>query len=219
MKPSARGFAVEDLAVHLLEDLGFEVRERRKRVLVEGVEVAEVDIIATRGGELYAVEVKSGKISVSDVRQAYANAALLNAKPLIVCRGFSDESSEKAARALGVEVLVMDDYLAFTRPEELYKVVEAAICRLLTVLLSTRLALVRGEDLAILKALAYSVTFKEAAEKLGVTEGELGKAVADLRRRGVLTVTGRYDLLRLQALVVVAALASSLGERSRGASA
>ena len=83
MNPRLKGKTVEELATALLEGEGFRILERRKVIRVGESQVAEVDILAEKDGEVYAVEVKSGRISVTDVRQAFTNARLLGYKPLI----------------------------------------------------------------------------------------------------------------------------------------
>ncbi len=77
------GVKFEDYVAELLSRLGLKVISRRVKVTVNGgVEVGEVDIVAEDGsGSKYAIEVKSGKVDVSAIRQAYVNAKVLNAKP------------------------------------------------------------------------------------------------------------------------------------------
>ncbi|HDJ97324.1 MAG TPA: endonuclease, partial [Thermofilum sp.] len=75
------GLLVEDLAEGLLVRLGYVIKERRKKIVFEGVEVAEIDYLAEKEGEKYIVEVKAGRISVNDVRQVYTNSVLVNARP------------------------------------------------------------------------------------------------------------------------------------------
>lgn len=105
------GPLIEDLAEGLLVRLGYTIKERRKKIVFEGVEVAEIDYLAEKGDEEYVVEVKAGRISVNDVRQVYTNSVLVNAKPMIIARGYSNASAKIAAEKLGVEVLILDEYL------------------------------------------------------------------------------------------------------------
>ena len=120
------GLAFEDIVIKYLESQGFEILRRRHRIFLNGVEVGEVDIIAERDGEVYAVEVKAGRADISAIRQAYVNATLLNAKPMIVCRGFANEEARELANRLGVEVVVLPDYALVTL-EELENLVQAAV--------------------------------------------------------------------------------------------
>ncbi|MEM0162466.1 MAG: YraN family protein, partial [Thermoproteota archaeon] len=89
-----KGLSTEDIAISILESLGYSVLERRKQVVVNNVKVAEIDIVARdQEGNLLAIEVKSGKASVTDIRQVFSNSKLINAKPLLICKGFSDSSA------------------------------------------------------------------------------------------------------------------------------
>ncbi|MDT7969592.1 MAG: YraN family protein [Vulcanisaeta sp.] len=109
------GARFEDYVAELLSRLGYKVLGRRVKVVVNDVEVGEVDIVAEDGsGVKYAVEVKSGKVDVSAVRQAYVNAKVLNAKPLIVSRGFSNDSSKALADELGVSVINLEEAVVLT---------------------------------------------------------------------------------------------------------
>lgn len=105
---------------------GLKVISRRVKVTVNGgVEVGEVDIVAEdSSGNKYAIEVKSGKVDVSAIRQAYVNAKVLNAKPLIVARGgFSNDSSRALADELGVSVINLEEAVVLTI-DELRTVIE-----------------------------------------------------------------------------------------------
>jgi Predicted endonuclease (RecB family) len=116
----------EEIAARALESMGFKVVERKSKVIVDNVEVSDVDIVAERDGVRYAVEVKAGYVDVSSVRQAYVNSVLTGMRPLLVARGFSDESAVAVARRLGVEVITLPDQL-YVNPDELYETVEAAV--------------------------------------------------------------------------------------------
>ena len=64
-----RGASSERIAVDVLERMGFKVLERGRRIVVDGVEVGEADIIAeSPSGDRYCVEVKAGRASVNDLR-------------------------------------------------------------------------------------------------------------------------------------------------------
>ncbi len=63
-------------------------------------------MVSDAAGTKYAVEVKAGKIDVSGVRQAYVNSVVLGGvKPMIVARGFSNDSASQLASELGVKVI------------------------------------------------------------------------------------------------------------------
>ncbi|PLJ77346.1 recombinase RecB [Infirmifilum sp. SLHALR2] len=198
---SRRGFWTETLAFHILESLGFEVVSYRHRVVREGVEVAEVDAIARKGGELYAVEVKSGRVSTTDVRQALANAQLVGAKPLIVARGFADKSAEVYARELGVEVVLLPDYFHFVSTEELERLVENALVEALSRLLNVSIDGLNEEELEAIKVIAVSRDAGEASTRLGLDGKGFSQLISSLREKGVLSESGPFEKLRLQARV------------------
>jgi len=200
---SFRGALAEELAESLLSRLGYRIVERKRRVKVRGVEVAEIDLIAEKEGTTYAVEVKSGKVSVTDVRQAFSNARLVGAEALVVSRGFSNEAAEVLAGELGVKVIVMDEFLGFVSLDDLAalvsRVVEETVAN---ILLAGTVDLNSGEE-RVLEAIATTKTLEEAAERLGVTKKELGRLIAGLRRKGVITSTTTYKCLRAQAALAL----------------
>ncbi len=198
----SRGFWTEQLALFVLESEGFEILGRREKILKGSSEIGEVDLVARKQGELYAVEVKSGKVSVTDVRQAFTNAKLLGAKPLILARGFSDDSAKALAEELGVQVILLPEYMHFVNMEELAELVEKVLTSILDRLLPAELPELCEEEIRVLEALARGSTFSEAARLAGLREDELGKAVDGLREKGVLLGRSQSEL-RLQAKIVL----------------
>lgn len=196
---SRRGFWTEMLAFYILESLGFEIEAYRHRVEREGVEVAEIDALAEKNGEKYAVEVKSGRISTTDVRQAYTNAKLLGAKPLVVARGFADKSAEVYARELGVEVLVLPDYFHFISTEELVATLEDAILNVFERLIGGNFEDLSHEELETLRAIAFSKSAEEAYKRLGKSFEEFSRTIGGLREKGVITEDGSFNRLKMQA--------------------
>mgnify|MGYP001770639131 CR=1 FL=1 len=84
------GVKFETFVLDLLPALGLTPLAHRYKILKDGVEVGEVDVLAQDSAKrLYAVEIKAGKVDVSGVRQAYINAKLLNATPMVICRGYA----------------------------------------------------------------------------------------------------------------------------------
>jgi len=199
----SRGFWTEQLALFVLESEGFEILGRREKIVRGSSEIAEVDLVARRQGELYAVEVKSGRVSVTDVRQAYTNAKLLGAKPLILARSFSDDAARALAEELGVQVILLPEYMHFVSPEELAELVEKALVSVLDRLLPAELPELGEEEARVLKALARGGTFSEAARLANMREDELGRAVERLREKGLLTLGRSPSELRLQAKVLL----------------
>ena len=202
MRPKFRGVSLENIAEEVLARRGFRIISKRYRIKVEGVDIAEVDILAEKDGERYAVEVKAGRVSVTDLRQVYANAVLLKAKPLIVCRDFSDEAARKTAELLGVEVLFLPEFLVFVTPEELVYSVKSAVKEVLLELLTPPQVELSSEDVRVLKAIAEADSFRDAAVKLGMEISELGRRVAKLRKKRVL-VGEDYSSLRLRAILLL----------------
>ncbi|MEM2930390.1 MAG: YraN family protein [Thermoproteota archaeon] len=170
----------EDVAVSILEKLGYTVLEKRKPVVVGGVKVAEIDLIARdQEGDALAVEVKSGKASVTDVRQVYSNSKLLKVKPLLVCKGFSDASALSLASELGVRYLLLPEYYLLTF-EDFKEVSKEIIYDLLMLYLSTEVQEISSEEEKIVEAVASSNSFTEASGRLNVSEEELGRMVSNM---------------------------------------
>lgn len=194
--------ASELLARHVLEELGYRILEVHKRILLGESEVGEVDVLAEKGGRLYAVEVKAGLVDPSGVRQAYVNALLLNASPLIVARG-ADEGARILAERLGVELLILPDAV-YAGIDDLYLAVREAVFDAVWELLSVfdRCGELAEGDLEILRALSGGETIRDAAETLGASEEEVARMIAGLRRRG-LVPRGNYRMVRLAARLLL----------------
>lgn len=201
-----RGLWSELMAELVLELEGFEVVKRREKILRGSEEVGEVDIVARKGSDLFAVEVKAGRISITDVRQAYTNSILLGFKPLIIARGFSDKAAEELAKELGVEVLLLPEYFHFVSMEELTAAIELAVVRVLDQLVPAQVDALSSEDVLVLEALAASNNTSEAARRASLSEAELGRRLDEMRRRGILTRVSSFTALRLQAKLLLLAL-------------
>lgn len=199
----------ERVAIGILERMGFRALDFRKKIVKEGVEVGEVDIVAlSPSEELYAVEVKAGKASVSDIRQAYTSALLLGMKPMIVCKGFADAAAETVAKELDVKVLAIPEYYMLFEVEDLELAVRAAMQDAIDEL-GPPILLPYGEkltrrDLKYMKAIAESTSVEEAASKLKVTVGDVWRYVNNLRSRGILRGSWGYDRLRIHVKRVLA---------------
>ncbi len=128
------GARFERFILDLLPALGLFPKASRYRIYRNGVEVGEIDILAVdRNGNTYAVEVKAGKIDISGVRQAYTNAKLIGAKPLVIARGYAEEGARELAKELGVEVVLLPDYM-FLSVDDLYTAFTNAFVRSLAVI-------------------------------------------------------------------------------------
>ena len=127
LSPRRRGRASERIAEGILENLGYKVIETHRKVIVNGVETSEVDLIVEDSkGERYAVEVKSGRLDVTGVRQAYVNGKVLGLKPMVVCKGFSDDAAKALASELDVKVIELKD-MFIVDPEEIEEIVRVVI--------------------------------------------------------------------------------------------
>ena len=193
------GLLVEDLAEGLLVRLGYVIKERRKKIVFEGVEVAEIDYLAEKEGEKYIVEVKAGRISVNDVRQVYTNSVLVNARPMIIARGYSNASAKVTAEKLGVEVLILDEYLQIVSIDELSAILESVVLSTLSKLLLAGSSLPENIDEEALSAIASSKTYEELKAKLK----NPNKIISEFRRLGVFTLSGDFNVLRVQAEIAL----------------
>ncbi|MEM1644459.1 MAG: restriction endonuclease [Ignisphaera sp.] len=184
-----RWISSEKIAQEVLENLGFKVIETRKKVILNNVEVGEIDAIAVdENGDTYAVEVKAGKADITGIRQAYINALLLNAKPIIVCKGFADDAAKELAEKLGVRVIQLSD-LFLVESEELNIIVREVIEETLTEYLELFYSFspsIKPEHLEILQAIHATSTIEDAAEKLGLDVASFMKKVDELRKLGVI---------------------------------
>ena len=204
-----RGLSSERVAIGILERVGFKVLDTRKKIVKDGVEVGEVDIVASSPeGELYAVEVKAGKASVGDVRQAYTSALLLGMRPLMICKGFADAAAETVARELNVKVLAIPEYYMLLEVEELELAVRAALQESSDEL-GPPIPLPYGEkltrdELKLLRAIASSNSVEEVASELKLTVQDVWRQVNGLRSKGIIKGSWSFDKLKLQAKRVLA---------------
>lgn len=171
----------------ILRSMGFEIEAELVPVKVGGYEVSDVDLLAVKRGESYAVEVKSGKLDVGGVRQAYVNAILLKSKPLVICRGFSDSASKALAEELGVEVIELED-LMISDPEELRRIVREEVRAALIEVLPSILypSELDDREIEILRKISEACDFLEAASALRMTPEQLGSLLKEMRIKGKL---------------------------------
>ncbi len=204
------GIRFEDYVAELLSELGLHVIGRRVKVYSNNVEVGEVDILATDDrGEKYAVEVKSGKLDVSGVRQAYINAKMLNAKPVVVCRGFSNDSARALAESLGVKTVVLDEAVVL-RVDELRAIVETVLYEFVNNLLSgVESAIKLMEKLASdeLEALLECDGWGCFCERLGLSVEQCKDKIVKIR--DALT-TGNTSYVKVKTLIRLGILARRL---------
>ncbi|MFN4045852.1 MAG: YraN family protein [Acidilobaceae archaeon] len=179
--------ASEAIAARHLESQGFKVVDMHRKITVGGVEVSDIDIVALKDGEYYAVEVKAGSADVDAVRQVYVNSKLANMKPMLIARGIADERALAVARELGVELNILPDTIVVDVNELREAVYDAVYSALNDMLYYVTVCDKMGEEeIRIVKALADSESISEAAEKLGVNEGELISYIAKLSNKNLL---------------------------------
>ncbi|HIE23230.1 MAG TPA: recombinase RecB [Candidatus Korarchaeota archaeon] len=194
-KSKVKGRSSERIARGILEKLGYEILETNKAVVVDQSEVFEVDILArSPEGEKYCVEVKAGRASVSDVRKVYADSKLLGLKPMLVCKGFSDEAAEAVAKKLGVKMIELSEYYVLLEPEELEVIVRTAVMDVLREYGFYPLPpweAVKEEDWKVIEAISEAETFEDAAKLLGISVEDLGRKIGGLRGAGILPHVGQ----------------------------
>ena len=196
----------EDIALEYLEELGYRVLHRNYKVKIDGVEVGEVDAVVEDGnGVKYAVEVKAGNIDVNGIRQIYVNAELLGCKPLVVAKGFADESAEKLAEELNVKVYTLSDRF-IVDAEELETIVYASIRKTLQEILDTLTTAPTPapEERDFLEKLVASRTIKELADNLNTTVSDVAKKIKRLQSKGIISrKTKNYQEIRFQAQILL----------------
>jgi predicted RecB family endonuclease len=143
------GARFERYILDILPALGLFPKASHYRIYRNGVEIGEVDILATdENGVTYAVEVKAGKVDITGIRQAYINARLIGARPLVIARGYAEEGARELARELGVDVILLPDYL-FLSVDDLYTAFTNAFVRSLTIVVTVMANLQENEIEAI----------------------------------------------------------------------
>ncbi len=200
---SRRGISSERIAKSILKKMGFQILEKNKKIVLNGTQVFEVDLIAKdESGDVYCVEVKAGRIGVSDVRQAYANSMVLKLKPLIICKGYADKATEVLAEELKVKVFLFPDYYYLIEPEDLDYIVREALRDVLEEYGLVSLAVfenITRKELKILKALSEKETFDKCAKSLNISLEKLGEHLSLMREKGILRKTEGYEGMKKQA--------------------
>ncbi|MCD6300712.1 MAG: YraN family protein [Staphylothermus sp.] len=179
----------EEIALRFLEEQGFRILDTHYKIKIEGVEIGEVDaIVEDEQGNKYAVEIKAGRIDVTGIRQAYVNAQLLGYKPLVVAKGFSDESAALLAEKLGVKVIQLSDYF-LVESEELETLIKASIRSIIEEFLNALLTTknLGPEETDFLITIAQSRNIKEVADKLGISVEEVARRIKRLQNKGILS--------------------------------
>lgn len=216
-----RWVASEKIALGVLEEMGYRILEVGKKIELSGVEVGEVDVVvADSSGEIYAVEVKAGKIDVSGLRQAYVNSLLIGAKPMVICKGYADDAAKELAEKLGIKVIQLSDVFLI-ESEEVYTIVREVIEETLTDYLEIFYGFnpqIKQEYVEVLNAIYTSTTIEEAAEKLSLDVPTLAKKIDELKKHGVIPKwASKYSTVRRVAQILIhrRSIASALEESKR----
>ncbi len=189
----------ENYAVWYLENNGYTVVDTNVPLLIDDVEVSDIDIIAEKDGNIYAVEVKAGQIDVNAVRQASVNARLAGYKPMIIGRGI-DDKAEAVAKELGVYYIVLPDML-YAGFEELREAVKEAIYEIIDELVVNIDCEKAKEEKEIILALSNSLSFKEFADKLNLSVEEAIEELKKLKEKGIIPKTS-FKLANARARII-----------------
>ena len=203
-----RWLASERIAFRMLEEQGFRILATHQKLVVDGVEVGEADAIAIGpDGSKYVVEVKAGRLDVHGVRQAYTNALILDAKPLVVAKGFADDAAKALADRLGVKVIPLEDVF-LVDAEELedivYTAAMEAVAEVATILLNP--PTVPPHAIPQLEAIAVSSNIIEAAKRLGIRPSDLREVVDMLKSSTQLARRAGWRGVQLAASLVLQGL-------------
>ena len=196
----------EEIALRFLEEQGYKILDTHHKIKIEGIEIGEVDaIVEDEEGNKYAVEIKAGRIDVTGIRQAYVNAQLLGYKPLVVAKGFSDESAALLAEKLGVKVIQLSDYF-LVESEELETLIKASIRSIIEEFLNALLVSknLNPEETDFLATIAQSRNIKEVADKLGISVEEVARKIKRLQNKGILSKRAKsFQEIRLYAQLLL----------------
>ena len=190
ISPKTKWRTSERIALQVLETMGYEVIDTHYKIVITGIEIAEIDVIVVdkKTNEKYAVEVKAGRIDVNGLRQALVNAMLVNAKPLVACRGYADEAARILAEKLDIKVIELTDQL-LVDVDELENIVKTAveevIEKYIDILFETTIKL-KPQHYEVIEALATSKNIVEAAERLGYNVKELIKKISELKENNII---------------------------------
>ncbi len=212
---TSRGMRFEDFVAELLAKLGFNIVGKRVRVFVNGSEVGEVDILAEdAAGNKYAVEVKSGKVDVTGIRQAYVNAKVLNARPLVVARGFSNSSAEALAKELGVETIILDDNV-LVKTDELMTLIELTLYKFLDeVLTGLETILEIVQDRRLTEAILKCDDWGCVCSNLGLDSSSCSRLIQRLRSETKSSLMSSF--LKVKTMVKLVRLACRLFRAEAG---
>ena len=169
----------------MLENKGFNIVATNYKISSKGENIAEIDILAEKNGQKYAIEVKSGKASLSSIRQAYANAKLAGYKPILICKK-SDEATKEAAKKLGVELIEFSEYHLLLEPEELETIVKNCMEEVMEEYGFVPHLFLNEKDVKLFEVIAKSSSIENVLKKLKMNDKKFGERLAELSRKGIL---------------------------------
>jgi len=165
------GERFEEYVASLLGNLGYSVLGSRVKVESGGIEVGEVDLLVMDpAGVKYAVEVKSGRVDVSGIRQAYTNAVVLGVKPMVVARGFSNDSASQLANELGVKVITLAESVVLGMDELRLALIDALYQFVAELIEPVGSAMRRGVSMDLIDALIECNSIDCICNKLNMND-------------------------------------------------
>lgn len=209
-----KGASSERIARYILEQIfNYKIIDISKEISLDGLQISEADMIAEDpDGQLYLVEVKAGYADVGSLQQVYANSQLISSskvkyKPLVVCKGFSNEAAKKMAEELNIKAIRLSDMFMILGPEELEVIVREAVKEIFDEygLRPILLDEMTETEQKLLEAIANSSSFEDVVKNANMPETLVGKLLGQLRRKGILTKSsGNFETLKTRANRILA---------------
>jgi predicted RecB family endonuclease len=204
-----KGASSERIARYILEQIfNFEIVETSKEILLNGLQISEADMIAEDpDGQLYLVEVKAGYADVGSLQQVYANSQLISSsevkyKPMVICKGFSNEAAKKMAEELNIKAIRLSDMFMILGPEELEVIVREAVKEIFDAYGLRPILLDEMTEIEqkLLEAIVNASSFEDVIKNINMPETLIGKMLGQLRKKGVLPIgSGNFETLKRRA--------------------
>lgn len=204
-----KGASSERIARYILEQIfDYKIVDISKEISLDGLQISEADMIAEDpDGQLYLVEVKAGYADVGSLQQVYANSQLISSsevkyKPLVVCKGFSNEAAKKMAEELNIKAIRLSDMFMILGPEELEIIVREAVREIFDEygLRPILLNEMTETEQKLLEVIGTSSSFEDIVNKSNMSQIMVGKILGQLRRKGVLPKSsGNFETLKTRA--------------------
>lgn len=204
-----KGASSERIARYVLEGMfNYKILDTSTEISLDGLQISEADMIAEDSdGQLYLVEVKAGYADVGSLQQVYANSQLISSlevkyRPLIVCKGFSNEAAKKMADELNIKAIQLSDMFMILGSEELEIVVREAVREIFDEygLRPVLLDEMTEDERTLLKIIENSVSFEDVIKKSHMNQSMVGKIIGQLRKKGILPLSGgNFETLKRRA--------------------